>query len=708
MTVPAYEDVLHADPTALSTAAARWRAMAQSFQQQLQVMDSQVMSMLDHGLWIGTAATMARFQLLGTRGDLADAQIEANAVASLLDEAATDFAAARKKLTDATAAAAAAGYTVTGSGVAVFDTSKLDQAAQQALPQDPDSRQEREDQGDAFTAAITAALQEAGDADDRINQELRSDAKVGDTGGQFNHDAIGGGPAADGRRAAQLASRLDSLSPDQRRLLTELLHAKADDPAFSQSLLGTLGPEGTLRLADELRVPGGDKPDGDAELRTDLARSLDSATQDPNTAFYQQWRAGMKAIGTKNLGDNLSPVDGYQLLATLMQSAPAPYGSTYLQDLGQDIIDTEKADPNVWLHAVDGTRPTLAADPLDAVLGLMGRQPAAATAFLDPGTTAGADHLRYVLKDRHWPEQYMTGPGAVMDVPDAGHPGLGAALEAATTGQPAGSPHPSTHTEAEARVMHDTVSILGEQGSTLPAGLREPLANALASYSADTENILSGTEGGTLTDGVWTDANGVHMGGQSRDLSNVMRGIADDPTAFDQLRQAEASRVTDLLVHTPDPGSPAWQTAGNSAFGALGAYDAIQADAIMTKRDDAKDAPAFDGKITTDVISGVAKIKPWDTIGRIPVADWLGKAVDLPVSAYVEQQQHAIAHQASEAAAANFSSGETGVDNVVDTWAMSQGLDPNASQVLGIKQSALAQYNSRFDATGRNLGWLAR
>lgn len=189
------------------------------------------------------------------------------------------------------------------------------------------------------------------------------------------------------------------------------MKANANNPQYGQTLLNTLGPEGTLKLADQLEKIGGDRDaknkEGYSQLQTNLANTVAGATRDPNSKFYQDWRKGMKDIGDKNLGRNTSPVYGYQALATLMDKGDAQYSKEYLNDLGADIIDVEKKHPQIWSHQFDGERQDLVSDPLDGVLKQMGKNPEAATGFLDPDAPGAKDRLDYLLRDRKWPENYM-------------------------------------------------------------------------------------------------------------------------------------------------------------------------------------------------------------------------------------------------------------------------------------------------------------
>nr|BFD88730.1 hypothetical protein KitaXyl93_00900 [Kitasatospora sp. Xyl93] len=365
-----YEDVLKADPGTLAAAAAKWREMAQKFHTMESDFDQKVLSVTRNGLWTGGTASMANFQLAITKGQITAAQVEANAVASLLDDAKSDFEAAQKQVRDAADGAVKDGFKVTGTGVAVLDTSTMDKATLNALHHDREAQDAYNEAAAKWTKAIEAGLQAATDADTRAATALRSASKAGSPDNTFNGQAVGGGDAADAQRAAALATRIDGLGPQERDQLANLMKANADSPQFSQTLLDKLGPGGMLKLAQQLDSPGDDggKKAAYPSLRTDLTRALASATRDPDSDFYKKWRADMKGAGDKNYGSNTQPVYGYQILTTMMTKGSGKYSTPFLTDLADDITATEKDHQGLWSYKANHTGTALGADPLDNVL----------------------------------------------------------------------------------------------------------------------------------------------------------------------------------------------------------------------------------------------------------------------------------------------------------------------------------------------------
>ncbi|MFH9347536.1 hypothetical protein [Kitasatospora sp. NPDC017646] len=728
-----YEDVLNANPDALGAAATQWRAMATRFHTMQTTMEQDVLGGsgtstgigggsglftggagglgTGNGLaggpwWTGDTANLANTALLATKGQIVDAQTEANAMASLLDEAHTDFAAAQKQTRDAADGAVKDGFKVTGTGTAVFDESTLDPATRQALHHDPEARQSYQDAADKWTKAITAGVQAATRADQRIAAALRGASKAGnplDT--TFNGKAVGGGDAGDAQRAADLATNLDHLTPEQLTELQDLMKDKADHPGFSQGLLTRLGPDGMIKLSQQLSSPGDDKKAAYTDLQGGLTHALASATQDTDTDFYRRWRQGVKDVGYNNYGSNTDPVYGYQILTTLMTKGDAKYSAPMLGDLADDITETEKKHPDAWSYKAGHNGGALGADPLDNVLAVMGREPDAATAYLDPNSGGGNQHLHYLLKDRKWPDGWIANPYAgVVKMPDPlSQSGLGAALEAATTGQPAGAPHSGHHTEAQARIMQDTVTTLdeGQGGNKINANLRQPLANALADYTNDTHEIFNGRNSQYMDHGstVWTDAGGtVHMGVGEDSLVRVMRGLSDNPDAYATLHQAESAKIAQELSSIgPNPSQNDIQDVMNKGAASLGVYDAIRADVSMGQRDDANLQADWKAKVAYHVVGAPLTPIPW-------VGDSAQRLVDTWAWEWDNQMKDHNNSIANAQISDTYLDANNEMTHLVSGWAKDRGMDPDSSMIHVVEDASHDRRSTSATTAGHFLG----
>ncbi|MFJ3203647.1 DUF6571 family protein [Streptomyces sp. NPDC086989] len=198
-------------------------------------------------------------------------------------------------------------------------------------------------------------------------------------------------------------------------------------PEFTQTFLNGMGADNTLKFTNKLNdhAYGDDKGNKQRylDLQKGLANSLSNAMQDPKSDFYKNFRthlnkAGLESYDLKQVGDapnvlsreHGQKVRGYQSLVTLMQNGDG-YSTPFLHDLASDIRKVEDkkqgGDPNVWDLSGDlsgAEKSGFAHDPLDGVLGIMSKNPEAATSYLDPGPGHKNDNLQYLLRGHLiWP-----------------------------------------------------------------------------------------------------------------------------------------------------------------------------------------------------------------------------------------------------------------------------------------------------------------
>ncbi|MFE7559739.1 DUF6571 family protein [Kitasatospora sp. NPDC057500] len=720
MSLLGFEDVMKADPSAMAKAAADWTEMARKYQLVQHRLENEVLSVTgNQGLWLGSTAFAANAHVNRTRQQSIDAQTEAKAVASIITDAKNDFEAAQKKLKQTVADARADGMKVTGTGAVMFDVAALDPATRSAYHHEPDYQRERGEAAGKWAQQIRIHVEEATAADQRAALQLRRAAKVGDLVNEFNGQAVGGGDQADGRRAAELASRLKdgkTLTPEELAELNNLMKANSGSPVYGQTLLNALGPQGTLLLADELQVRINDRDGRNkgeyGELQTNLANTIGGATRDTGGTFYQDFRKGLQEAGVKNVnerhfGGRSEPIYGYQTLTTLLQKGNAGYGSQFLNDLGTDILKAERDDENRWSsHQFNGPRPDLVYDPVDGVLKLMGQNPEAATQFLDPKGPGADDRLKYLLRDREWPTSYVNTLYGPPIIDKSTHQaGLAAALEAAATGDVPGegSHNGGPHTPAQARVMQGVIDALDAEGKgaeNVHDDLKKPIANALSDYVDDTHLILSEDVSTVQHDGAWEKNGEGHLGGSSDHIIRVMRGVSDDPEAYATLYAAERAKAAEALAVLPaDPQHAAEERdiPARQVGTALGAYDAIRTSVILDEKDDRMEWAEKTGEFASTVNGSVT--------GFIPeVGDLAGGLVDLGISEWTdnikEDAQNAGNSKSADAHYAALTQGKV----MAAGWGEATHTSPGAANVVNQEMGTghTTGHANAMSALGRN------
>ncbi|MFF4534518.1 DUF6571 family protein [Streptomyces sp. NPDC001407] len=703
------------DLSLLTTAAAKWEAAAKDFETVQGTYDSQVRNVAVDGSWTGTAATTFRETTkTQTYNQYTAAAAEARAVASLLRDAHGQFTELRKKLENEVKRAEEAGMKVSENGSATFDFAKADKALADAARHDPDLHTTEA----TWSARIATAVQAVDDADQGVKLALQ--AAVQDTdlfdgfANGFNAKAEGDIEKVEAKKAAELALELDSKGHlDEKKLaeLERLFRDNSGNKEFSRTLLDNVGADGAIKLSNKLDgLTSSDKSHKQdyLALQGGLATSVSTATADAKTPFYEKWREELRKAGEKNFGSKTNPLYGYQSFVSLMGHHDQ-YGKAFLNDLGNDIIATEKQHDGIW-NRIAGGHKGIGNDPLDGLLGIMGTQPDAATAFFDPGADGKNEHLKYLLKDRHWPKWTTVGPAGIHDLDDpTSRMGFGSALEAAATGKVPGTHHAlGGHSEAEARVMHDTIRVLNSdwKGDKLPQNLRSPLGHMLTDYTSDTHEILSRTnehykkfneEGG-----VWKDGGTVRMAVHKDDLVKIMRGVADDPAAFAAMYNAERQYAADTLVQVPFKGDPDNRAAAiEAASSVYGFYDGISSDVVFDKRDQAiqwaRDvshaATATSGAllnfVPAEIGNGIATPK-----GVKVGADLTNRLFDFAAYEWTKEQISEAGAAAGKENRAAFNTGQRQVDNLVLEWGRKNGYESNDGLVRHLVGSGQERHDS--------------
>ncbi|MEV8478046.1 hypothetical protein [Streptomyces sp. NPDC051173] len=655
-----YHQVITTDLSLLTTAAAKWEAAAKDFEAVQRTYDSQVRNVAADGSWTGTAATtFLQTTKTQTYNQYTAAATEARAVASLLRDAHAQFTELRKKLENEVKEAEKAGMKVSENGIATFDFAKADKALANAARHDPDLHTTEATYSTHIANAVQA-VDDADQGVKLALQAAVQDTDLFDGfANGFNAKAEGDIEKVEAKEAAELAMKLDStghLDTKQLAEMERLFRDNSRNKEFSQAFLTGLGAENALKFTNKLndlsyfddkkrkdeylslekglattlatatRTPDFKGPDGKSVKygSAAYAKSYQEWMKTPDANFYNSWRDGLKKAGVEKYAlkaatektdiigmDHDQKIRGYQSLITLMQQG-SNYSPQFLTDVTDDMVAVEKKDKNIWdlYGQFEGKQDGwFANDPVDAALGIMSHDPSTTTAYLDPGAGGedarhrNNDRLNYFLHDRDWKiVDTTTWNGNVEhragDVEDKdSRVGLGAALEAASTGREPGSPlgKPGPHTDGQARVMQDTISVLDidKGGQKIHENLRQPLGHAMADYVADTHEISKGRLGeygrAAGKEDIWSDGGRAHITVPQDSLIRVMRGISENDAVYAQLYEAErfyGAEVLTKAAHDPGEGRENWSVPIQDTAGALGALNAIGADKYLDQRDD--------------------------------------------------------------------------------------------------------------------------
>ncbi|MEV6330836.1 hypothetical protein [Streptomyces sp. NPDC051909] len=680
----------------LITAADGWKKMAGKFKEAEDAYEKQVQSVAtDNPLWTGQAQQVSAVNFAMTRKELDSAQKEALAVESLLRDAHGTFTELKNRVKSAVDEAIAAGMKVNESGNASYDFSKVSTQDAYTIRHDPDLH----DVEMSWTRKISDAVKAVTDYDADVKVALLNASGADGTAPfGFNSKPVNDVEAVEALKLSEKV-REGKASKAELEHYREILEKNSKDKHFSEAYLNGLGAKDTLTIADRMNLAANERGLSDAEkklynsINAGLADTIASGTSDPKSYAYRPFVDGLKELGgevvtdeTGPFGDNV-PTHGYQVLVTLMnQGNPDGYGKEFLNEIGHDMIEIEKKDPDHWAHFRDVLRPNVAADPLDGLLNIMSKDPADAEYFLDPKAPGNEnEHLKFLLTDREWPKEGLNnvyGPPQFMDDPMKAM-GLGNAIQAAATGHEPGEKlgPVGLHSDGQARVMHNAIKFLDDDMGGAKAfegdlaNLRQPMARALADYVADTHLGLNGQEAayGEVDgkDSITTrpgsgDTSSIAVGQGS--LVRVMRGIADDGPSYALLYEAERSYSAHLLAEAPpfhgDPmhsSSAEWNHRSRDIGMAMGALNEIGADVYIDKADDKVKWAEGTSEHTAAAVNGM--------IGEIPVVGTVGGSIiDSVKYEWVKDVTDLAEEQRDNAVSDNFASGKQGVSKIYNAW----------------------------------------
>ncbi|MFF4157155.1 hypothetical protein [Streptomyces sp. NPDC001678] len=696
------------DLALLTTAAEQWDAAAKKFESVQKDYESQVKAIASDGTWTGQANLAGKTTMQLTHEQYTAAAKEARAIASLLRDAHGQFTDLRGKLKSAVADAEKAGMKVSEGGIASFDFAKADAATANAARHDPDLHTAEA----SWTKHVDNVVRAFDDADQGVKLALQAAVQDGTpdlldgTPHGFNAQAEGDIEKVEAKEAYELATKLTSkghLDAKEMAEMQRLFRDNDHDKAFSQTFLSGLGADNTIRFTNKLNElghsSGSDKRDY-LMLDKGLSQSLATATQIPpfktdgkqlepgsreyfgayknwldssDGKFYKQWMGDLKTAGVKHyryegitdeqrIGEGREQkVRGYQSLVTMMQNG-GDYSPQFLHDLTDDMIAAERKDKNLWdLYGPFSKKDTgwFAYDPVDRTLGIMSKNPAAATSYFDPkaqiydrdanggeGAYRGNDRFDYLREKRDW---------AVMNTVDTignwehhgddieardGHKGFGEALRAAATGRapdtPAMSSHPR-HTDTQVRIFEDIVSKYGTytavNQSDMPANIRGNMAHVIADYPADVHDILG--KGGDARK-LELDPSRAKIG--TAELQQFIRAASEDGDAFHIIHHSQSTEAAERInkigrddfasYHEGSPDVPRGHVTESGR--ALGALDRIRADVISDHKDSEIFRNNWNAKINYHLIGAPFTLIPYS-------GDSIQRYVDVGTSEYANR-----------------------------------------------------------------------
>ncbi|MFE4971004.1 hypothetical protein ACFRAR_02660 [Kitasatospora sp. NPDC056651] len=589
-----FHELSTADFGVLDTASTAWTNVAVKLQSLDNDWDSTVIAKVNSACWSGPSADQARPGLQRTNEQLTAAVTEANAFASIFKEASAEFKAAKAKLDKSVADARTAGLTVTDTGTVSWPPA--DNATRHDYEALRDYQREWGDKAEAARKAIDTAVAEANAADERIAYALRADSMT-DQAKSFNGKAIGGGPEADGKRAAQLAAKGGDITDPELTELNSLLASHGDDPKFATKFYQDLGPDGLIKSWNSMvGDPAHPRDDKSArwkayeQLQKNLGLTLATATRTTNEPHLSdEWNAALRKAGSQQVWDKpyrASGLDyqpyGYQVLSGILMNGN--YDAHFINPIAEHVTQLDTQD-RYWpapppgsriqgFNLAGGAEAGAGFRPTTAILDALSHSPEAATKFFSEKPTAynedgtvnqggkpkPADYLTYYSHDKDWvPDTSARDPKAWDASKQSGPAALGRALEAATTGHPGDEPGPvpaARHTPEQADLMKRVVDTFGRsdgngvlediKGDGKLAPLRANLGHMTAEYIGDVQSSLSATHE------LPVNGSPAHLDKSS--VGGLLDALGRDPETYGAVVNANQAYTTALIRGHMDAG----------------------------------------------------------------------------------------------------------------------------------------------------------
>ncbi|GAA2226598.1 PPE domain-containing protein [Streptomyces amakusaensis] len=538
--------------------------------------------------WSGVNATVSREFIGRTAAEFADARTQATSLRNILKDTRDELKNWHRRLDEAIERGTAKNLTVVpggGGGFTVTMNIHPDRAAKgTSLPD------HSPDDVTALRDEIQSILDKATEIDTSAAQVLKALADQTDhgfSGAQYADRDAGANALKEAEKLSALARRKpDDLSAEDFAALNAGLKKYSGDELFAEHFASQLGAKGTLdfwanltdpRYAYEVRA----HRDQLGELQKNLSLTLANATQS-DTRSMSEWKHDMTQLGGQTVSRTNSAL-GFQVMSNLMRWGN--YDDQFLKSYGRELIKTDKElthngkhSPPLWNDIPlnpqlnrDGT--DLGSDPFTGFLAALSNSPDAATAFFgdtyvskdedhdftekDGDKTVKADltNFEYLFEERDWP--HAEDPKGKDS--HSGRDNLARALEAATTGHPAGElPTRDTppHNAEQARLMEQLVQSIAEDGERLTkhSYMSDSIGQITAEYLPDISRAAANDTHGK-TNQLFPIA-GVPADLSHNEVTRLLITLGQSPEGYAAVELGQMSYMANLMDYHLNPNLP--------------------------------------------------------------------------------------------------------------------------------------------------------
>ncbi|MGW5234062.1 hypothetical protein ACWEQU_17650 [Streptomyces nodosus] len=536
--------------------------------------------------WSGENSQVTKEFVGKTAGEFKDAHTQAETIHNILSDTAGELKDYQRQLTGAIERGRLKNLTVMDTGKGTFTVTMNvhpDRAASGYTPPEHD-----ENDVNALRDEVQEILRNATESDTSAKTVLTALVDQTDYGFSDASYKDRDSAAAAIKEADELAKLAEKKPEDLTLAEFDRLNAGLkkyhDDPLFSERFARDLGPEKTLSfwagVSDPQVTPEltRERRDQLGELQKNLGLTLAAASKS-DTVEIADWKRHMIEIGDQAVGGKRGGILGFQVMSNLMRAGD--YDDKFLAEYGKSLMRTERKLTDDGKHVAWqrlGFSPYLnhmsgdsGWDPMSGYLKGLSNSPAAATEFFsddfiskDGNHKHAVSNFKYLFEDRNWPHESRSDfkPGESVD----GRNNLAMALEAATTGHPAGEQHtPDTpaHNEQQAKLMASVVESISEKPERLTGRsyMSDSIGQMASEYLPDiyraTANVVpdQNSENWQSIEKLFPVA-GASAEMNHTDVVRFLITAGQDPAGYSALEVAQKDYMANLFDHHLNPGLP--------------------------------------------------------------------------------------------------------------------------------------------------------
>jgi hypothetical protein len=578
-----------ADFKLLEEAVTDWTTMIGDLDELKESADKGLRGAANKAAWTGQNATVSKEFVGKTAGEFADAHTQATSVRNILRDTLTELEGYKTKLNEAISRGEKKNLTVittAGGGFTVTMNIHPDRAAKGTTVPEHDAQDVT-----ALRDEVQKILDDATASDDsagKVLQALVDQSRLGFSDASYaNRDAAADAVKEADELAALARKKPEDLTVEDFDRLNAGLKKYANDDLFAEEFARKLGPRGTLDFWTGLNDPhsayavGSKRVDQYDDLQKNLSLTLANATQS-DTAGMTEWKSGMVDLVDKPVGRNGGFPLGAQVMSNLMRWGD--YDDRFLVDYGDKLIDTEKKFTGNGRHGawqrmgmdplVNRTGTDSGWDPMTGYLKALSNSPDAATEFFNGDfVTKDEDHdftekkdgkdvkrslsnFDYLFEERDWPmDQDDKGEDSI-----AGRNNLALALEAATTGHPAGElPTSDTppHNAEQAKLMESLVASVSDDNERVTdhGYMSDSLGQIASEYLPDINRAMT-DDGDGDTDRLFPVA-GTEAELDHRDVTRFLFTVGQNPEGYAAVEVGQKDYMARLMEYHLNPDLPA-------------------------------------------------------------------------------------------------------------------------------------------------------